>query len=57
MVIRTAEAAKYKTGDLLYGIPWHICPTVDRHDTVYVISDHKLTGQWKVEARKRKITV
>lgn len=57
MVIRTAEAAKYKTGDLLYGIPWHICPTVDRHDTVYVINDHKLTGQWKVEARKRKITV
>ena len=57
MVIRTAEAIKYKTGDLLYGIPWHICPTVDRHDTVYVINDHKLTGQWTVEARKRKITV
>jgi len=57
MVIRTGEAAKYKTGDLLYGIPWHICPTVDRHDSVYVINDHKLTGQWSVEARKRKITV
>jgi D-serine deaminase-like pyridoxal phosphate-dependent protein len=57
MVIRSAEATKYKTGDLLYGIPWHICPTVDRHDTVYVINDHKLTGQWTVEARKRKITV
>jgi D-serine deaminase-like pyridoxal phosphate-dependent protein len=57
MVIRTVEAIKYKTGDLLYGIPWHICPTVDRHDTVYVINDHKLTGQWTVEARKRKITV
>jgi len=57
MVIRTGEAAKYKTGDLLYGIPWHICPTVDRHDSAYVINDHKLTGQWSVEARKRKITV
>ena len=57
MVIRSVEAAKYKTGDLLYGIPWHICPTVDRHDMVYVINDHKLTGQWTVEARKRKITV
>ena len=57
MVIRTGEASKYKTGDLLYGIPWHICPTVDRHDTVYVINDHKLTRQWTVEARKRKITV
>ena len=57
MVIRTGEAAKYKTGDLLYGIPWHICSTIDRHDSVYVINDHKLTGQWSVEARKRKITV
>ncbi len=57
MVIRTSEANKYKTGDSLYCIPWHICPTVDRHDTVYVINDHKVTGQWNVEARKRKINI
>jgi D-serine deaminase-like pyridoxal phosphate-dependent protein len=57
MVIRTASADKYKPGDILYGIPWHICPTVDRYDTVFVISDHKVTGQWNVEARKRKITI
>jgi D-serine deaminase-like pyridoxal phosphate-dependent protein len=57
MVIRTASSDKYKPGDLLYGIPWHICPTVDRYDTVYVINDHKVTGQWNVEARKRKITI
>jgi D-serine deaminase-like pyridoxal phosphate-dependent protein len=56
MVIRTPEAVKYKTGDHLYGIPWHICPTVDRHDTVYVINNHNITGQWTVDARKRKIT-
>jgi D-serine deaminase-like pyridoxal phosphate-dependent protein len=56
MVIRTAVAYKYKTGDPLYAIPWHICPTVDRHDTVYVINDHSVKGQWNVEARKRKIT-
>jgi D-serine deaminase-like pyridoxal phosphate-dependent protein len=57
MVIRTPLADKYKIGDPLFGIPWHICPTVDRYDTVYVISDHKVTGQWNVEARNRKITV
>ena len=57
MVIQTTEAGKYKTGDALYGIPWHICPTVDRHDTVYVINDHKVSGEWTVEARKRKITL
>lgn len=57
LVIRTGEANKYKIGDHLFCIPWHICPTIDRYDTVYVINDHKVTGQWNVEARKRKITL
>jgi D-serine deaminase-like pyridoxal phosphate-dependent protein len=57
MVIRTPEAVNYKTGDPLYAIPWHICPTVDRHDTVTVVNNNRATGQWSVEARKRKITI
>jgi D-serine deaminase-like pyridoxal phosphate-dependent protein len=57
MVIRTTEADRLKIGDPLYGIPWHICPTVDRFDSVSVVNDHKVTGQWNVEARKRKITI
>jgi D-serine deaminase-like pyridoxal phosphate-dependent protein len=44
-------------GDTVYAIPWHICPTVDRHDTVCVVEDERVTGQWSVEARKRKITI
>ena len=56
MVLRTNEASKYKPGDHFYAVPWHICPTVDRHDWVYVVRDNKVTGQWAVEARKRKIT-
>jgi D-serine deaminase-like pyridoxal phosphate-dependent protein len=57
MVIRTNEADGYKTGDHLYGIPWHICPTVDRHDNVTIVTDRRASGQWSVEARKRKITI
>jgi D-serine deaminase-like pyridoxal phosphate-dependent protein len=57
MVIRTPAADKFTTGDPLYGIPWHICPTVDRYDYVTVVKDHKTSGQWNVEARKRKITI
>jgi D-serine deaminase-like pyridoxal phosphate-dependent protein len=57
MVIRTTEAVNFKTGDPLYGIPWHICPTVDRYDYVTVVDNHKTSGQWNVEARKRKITI
>jgi D-serine deaminase-like pyridoxal phosphate-dependent protein len=57
MVIRTPEADNLKIGDPLYGIPWHICPTVDRFDSVSVVNGHQVTGQWLVEARKRKITI
>lgn len=57
MVIRTTKADNYKTGDPLYGIPWHICPTVDRYDTVSVVNNNLVTKQWNVEARRRKITI
>lgn len=55
MVIKTSEAGKYKTGDHLYGIPWHICPTIDRHDTATVISGNRAVGEWNIAARKRKL--
>jgi D-serine deaminase-like pyridoxal phosphate-dependent protein len=57
MVIRTSKADNYKTGAPLYGIPLHICPTVDRYDTVTVVKNNLATEQWYVEARKRKITI
>jgi D-serine deaminase-like pyridoxal phosphate-dependent protein len=57
MVLSTPEAGKYKVGDHLYGIPWHICPTVDRYDSASVITDHICTGKWNVEARSREITI
>jgi D-serine deaminase-like pyridoxal phosphate-dependent protein len=56
MVIRTSYAEYLNPGDPLYAIPWHICPTVDRYDTVYVVTGSRVTGQWNVEARKRQIT-
>jgi D-serine deaminase-like pyridoxal phosphate-dependent protein len=57
MVIRTKDAEYLKTGDAVYGIPFHICPTVDHYDFVNVVEAKKVTGQWAVEARKRKITI
>ena len=57
MVIRTELAGNMKTGDVLYGIPYHICPTVDRYDVVTVVRDGMASDEWKVEARRRKITI
>jgi D-serine deaminase-like pyridoxal phosphate-dependent protein len=57
MVIRTPEADKHRIGEVIYCIPVHICPTVDRYDTVYVVNEHNVTGKWNVEARRRMITL
>lgn len=57
MVIKTKKADMLNIGDAVYAIPWHICPTVDRFEKVTVVNDGKATGQWKVEARKRTITI
>ncbi len=57
LVIRLPEAGKMKVGDAVYCIPWHICPTVDRHDMAFVVEEGRVTGQWRIEARRRVISV
>jgi D-serine deaminase-like pyridoxal phosphate-dependent protein len=57
LVIETARAAELRPGDVLYGIPWHICPTVALHSTGVVIRDGRAAGQWKVTARERVLTI
>lgn len=55
MIVRTPHAGNMEAGDPLYAIPWHVCPTVDRFDKVYVVNRARVTGQWNVEARQRQI--
>jgi D-serine deaminase-like pyridoxal phosphate-dependent protein len=57
LVIETAAAGSYRPGDVLYGIPIHICPTVARYDVVSVVEDGRCTGAWAVVAATRSITV
>ncbi|UAY55610.1 D-TA family PLP-dependent enzyme [Arachidicoccus terrestris] len=44
-----------KVGELLYAIPYHICPTVALYDHGWVVKDGKIADQWQIQARKRKI--
>jgi len=57
LVVEAGERHHYKTGDVLYGLPYHICPTVALYDSVYTIENGIVTGEWKNVARDRKITV
>lgn len=53
LVLETARAAEFPPGTLLYGHPWHICPTVALHSHVAVVENHHITGRWSVTARHR----
>jgi D-threonine aldolase len=55
MVLRCEK--EYKVGDVLYGIPHHICPTVALHDQVSVVEDQHVTDHWANVSRNRKITI
>ena len=45
-------------GDLFYGVPYHICPTVALYDRAHIIESGRYTGTiWKNTARDRTITI
>jgi D-threonine aldolase len=57
LVIETPAARKFAVGDVLYCVPRHICPTVALHDLAYPIEKGVAGPPWKIEARKRRISI
>ena len=53
LVIETDKAAILSVGDVIYGIPRHICPTVALHNKVVVATEGKSNIYWEVVARDR----
>ena len=57
LVLESDLARPLAVGDALLGVPWHVCPTVALHAEAVLIEGGRVTGQCRVEARARKITV
>lgn len=57
LVVETAHANEFAVGDCVYGVPWHICPTVALHSQAVVIENGRATSRWKVAARERQLTI
>ncbi len=55
-VLQVKNWDKYKVGDVLYGVPYHICPTINLHDEVSVVENGEKVDTWEITARKRKLT-
>jgi D-serine deaminase-like pyridoxal phosphate-dependent protein len=54
-VIRLRAAGRYEIGDVLYGLPFHICPTCALYERAVTIVDHRARGDWRITARDRRI--
>lgn len=57
LVAKVPAGNTFKVGDVLYGVPIHICPTVALYERANVVEDGNVVTEWKVIARDRKITV
>jgi len=57
LVIEAPDAGAFRPGNVVYGVPTHICPTVARYETASVIERGRCTGEWHIAARNRRITV
>jgi D-threonine aldolase len=56
LVLKVSDSAKFNPGDILYGVPWHICPTVAMYDKALVVESNTIVDSWEIIARKREIT-
>ncbi|HVX52707.1 MAG TPA: alanine racemase, partial [Chitinophagaceae bacterium] len=57
LVAKVPAGHKFTVGDVLYGVPVHICPTVALYERAFVIENNEAAAEWKVIARDRKITI
>jgi D-serine deaminase-like pyridoxal phosphate-dependent protein len=57
LVLETKRAADFPVGTALYGLPWHICPTVALHDRVHIVKSGRVTEDWVVTARARRLSL
>jgi D-serine deaminase-like pyridoxal phosphate-dependent protein len=56
LVLQVQNWEDIKIGDVLYGVPYHVCPTVALHDEAQVVVHGEVTERWAIDARKRRIT-
>jgi D-serine deaminase-like pyridoxal phosphate-dependent protein len=57
LVIRCEQKNCFKIGDVLYGLPVHICPSCALYDYANIIVENNIVDEWAIIARKRKINI
>jgi D-serine deaminase-like pyridoxal phosphate-dependent protein len=47
----------FRVGDVLYGMPYHVCPTCALYESALVVENNQVVGSWRNIARDRKLTI
>ena len=57
LVLAAGPGHGYQVGDLLYGLPHHVCPTVALYERAITIENGQVAGEWPTVARDRQINL
>jgi D-serine deaminase-like pyridoxal phosphate-dependent protein len=57
LVVEVKNSENIHVGDVLYGVPYHVCPTVALYDEAVVVENGNVIDKWNVIARKKKISI
>jgi D-serine deaminase-like pyridoxal phosphate-dependent protein len=58
LILEVGDNSNFKIGEVLYGVPVHICPTCALYEKAIVIDEDGFARkEWRVIARDRKITI
>ena len=57
LVVKVTNQDDYKVGDVWYGVPGHVCPTINLYQEANIVSANGAIEQtWQVVARSRQLT-
>lgn len=56
-LVLSGDESTYQLGTILYGLPYHVCPTVALHERAIVLDEYAELKYWDIISRKRKITI
>ena len=57
LVLQVDDPSVFPVGTPLYGIPYHVCPTMALHQSVWCAREGRASESWAVTARDRCLTI
>jgi D-serine deaminase-like pyridoxal phosphate-dependent protein len=57
LVVESPAADSFRVGDVVYSLPWHVCPTMALHQEVWLVENGRASVRWTVQARSRRISI